>query len=62
MISLIVLIALLGLLVWALTTFIPMPPAFKTAIVVIATVFLLLYLLQMFGLWNGSLSLPRRVR
>lgn len=49
-ITLIVVIALVGLLVWAITTLIPMPPPFKTAIYVISVVVLVLYILQVFGL------------
>lgn len=59
MISLIVAIALAGLLVWAVTNFIPMPPAFKTAIVVIATVCLLFYILRVFGV-RADLPVLRR--
>lgn len=55
MISLIVSIALVGLLVWAVTFFIPMPEKFKQAIFVLAGVGLLLYCLRVFGIWNGPL-------
>lgn len=53
MISLIVTIALVGLVVYLVTTFIPMPPPFRAAILIIAGVGLLLYLLSFFGLWDG---------
>lgn len=58
MISLIVAIAVVGLIVWALTTYVPMPPAFKTAIVVIAVVCLVLFVLQAFGLLVGVHDVP----
>lgn len=53
MIELIVTIALVGLVVYLITTFIPMPAQFAKAIYVVAAVGLLLYLLSAFGLWNG---------
>ena len=57
MIALIVTIALVGLIVWAVTTLIPMPPQFKTAIMVIAVVFLVLYVLSALGLYHlGALG------
>ena len=53
MIEVIVTIALLGLLVYLITTLIPMPPQFHKAIYIVAGVCLLLYLLHVFGLWKG---------
>lgn len=52
-IELIVVIALAGLLVWCVTTLIPMPEIFRKAIYVIAVVFLVLYVLNGFGLLHG---------
>lgn len=52
LIELVVLIALAGLLVWAITQ-IPMPEPFRKAIYVIAVVALVLYILQAFGLLTG---------
>ena len=49
MITLILGIALLGLVVWLITTYVPMPAPFKTIIYVIAVVILVLYLVQAFG-------------
>lgn len=49
MLGLILSIALVGLLVWAITTLIPMPEPFKRAIYVIAVVVLVLYLVSFFG-------------
>ena len=59
MIQLLVTIAIAGLIVWALTTLIPMPPPFKKAIYVLAVVFLALYILNFFGLWTGFDTGPR---
>jgi hypothetical protein len=50
LLELIILIALLGLVVWAVTNFIPMPPQFRTMIIVIAVVVVVLFVLQQFGL------------
>jgi hypothetical protein len=57
MIGLILTIAILGLVVWLIVTYIPMPAPFKTIIIVIAVVILLLYLIQAFGFVD--LPLPR---
>lgn len=51
--ELIIMIALGGLLVWAITNFIPMPPPFKNAIYVISVVVLVIYVLHAFGLFHG---------
>lgn len=59
MISLILLIAIAGLIVWAVTTFIPMPQPFKLAIYAVAGLCLLLYLLNVFGV-GFDLPLPHR--
>lgn len=53
MISVIISIALVGLIVYLVTTFIPMPPQFQKAIYIVCAVGLLLYLLNYFGLWSG---------
>jgi hypothetical protein len=57
MISLIIWIAILGLIVYAVTTFIPMAPPFKNLIYIIAGICCLLILLNAFGL--GDAGLPR---
>lgn len=48
MIHLIIVIALAGLVVWAITTLVPMPPKFQQAIIVVAVICLVLYVLRMF--------------
>lgn len=58
MIQIIVTLALVGLLVWAVTTLIPMPAAFARAIQVIGIVFCVLYVLSGFGLLH-TVGLPR---
>lgn len=53
MIELIVVIALVGLLVWAITTLVPMDARFKNIIFVVAVVVIVLYVLSAFGLLHG---------
>ena len=50
MISLLVTIALIGLVCWLLTTLIPMDVKFQQAIIAVAIVAILLYVLRHFGL------------
>lgn len=57
MISLILTIALVGLIVWLVTNYIPMPEPFKRAIVVIVIVFVILWLIQILGI--GDVAVPR---
>lgn len=52
MISLIITIAVLGLIVWAITTYVPMPNGFKQAIYVIAVICLVIFVLNAFGIWH----------
>ena len=60
MIELIVTIAVVGLLVWAITQFIPMDQKFKTAIVVVALICVILFVLNAFGLFHGAdMPVPR---
>jgi uncharacterized protein YhhL (DUF1145 family) len=53
MISIIVSIAIVGLVVYLVTTLIPMPAQFHKAIYIAAAVCLLLYILSALGLWGG---------
>lgn len=50
MITLILALALVGFLVWVVTTYIPMPDIFKKAIIVIVVILLVLYIVNLFGL------------
>jgi hypothetical protein len=50
LIQLLVLVAIIGLLVYGITTYIPMPPAFKNIIIVFAIVVVVWYLLVTFNL------------
>jgi hypothetical protein len=42
-------IALIGALVWYITTYIPMPPVFKNIIYIVTAIVLILYLIRQFG-------------
>lgn len=48
-------VALVGFIVYLITENIPMPPAFKQVIIVIAVVLLILWVM---GLLSGKLALP----
>lgn len=50
MVELILVLALAGFLVYLVTTYIPMPPIFKTIIYVVVAVALILYLMRVFGI------------
>lgn len=58
MIGVILTIAIVGLIVYLIVTYIPMPPPFKQIIIVIAVICLLFYLLNVFGFVD--IPLPRR--
>lgn len=57
MISLILGLAIVGFLVWLIINYIPMPDPFKTAIIAIVVIIVVLYLVQMFGF---DIPLPKR--
>lgn len=50
LISLIIVLALVGLITWAVTTYIPMPPTFKRLILIVVCVCVVVWLLGLFGL------------
>lgn len=49
LIILVLLLAIIGCAVWAITTYIPMPPVFKTVITVVVVVAVILFLLRRLG-------------
>lgn len=57
MIHLILLLAMAGLIVYLILTYIPMPQLFKTVILVVAAILLILYLMQILGV--GDIPIPR---
>jgi hypothetical protein len=57
MLMLILTLAIIGFVVYLITTYIPMPPIFKTGILVIVAVIVILYLMQVLGV--ADLPVPR---
>ncbi len=57
MIALILTLAVVGFLVYAITTYIPMPAIFRTGILVIVAICVILYLMNVFGF--ADLPVPR---
>lgn len=53
MIQILVVLIIAGALLWLVNYLIPMDPKFKTVVNVVAAILLLLWLLQVFGLWSG---------
>jgi hypothetical protein len=49
LVMLVLVVALIGFLVWAILAYIPMPPMFKTAIQIIVVIALILYLIKRFA-------------
>jgi len=57
MLMLILTLALIGFVVYLITNYIPMPPIFKTGILVIVAVFVIIYLMGILGI--ADLPVPR---
>lgn len=57
MVSLIIGIALLGLLVWVIQTLVPMPPKFQQVIYVIAVVIAIFMVLKAFNLLPAGINI-----
>ena len=49
LVILVLVIAVIGVAVWAITTYLPMPPVFKTIIYVVAAIVLILFLVRTFA-------------
>jgi hypothetical protein len=62
--GLLLILAVIGVLAWAVVKFIPMPPNIATLIYVVAGIVAFLYVLQAFGLIAGltALRVPTVVR
>jgi len=54
LVEIIVAIVILGLVIWAVDTFLPLDPRFKTLIYVVAVIFVIVWILQGMG-WIGSM-------
>lgn len=57
LISLLITFAVLGLIVWLVTTYIPMSPPIRTVLVVLVVIALCVFLLKAFGL--GDIQIGR---
>lgn len=57
MLELLFILAIAGFIVWLVTTYVPMPPAFKSAIVGVAIILMVLYVCQAMG-WT-NFRMPR---
>lgn len=60
MLGLILVLALVGFVVYLVTTYIPMPPVFKTVIYVIVAIVLVLYMMRVFGIADIPVPSMRR--
>ncbi len=58
-IYLMLVLAVIGVVAWALVTYIPMPSGMKTLIVVVAVVCGVLYALNMFGIGLPNPAVPK---
>lgn len=50
--AIIIALAVVGVVLWLINSYVPMPPRWKTIINVIALVVVILWLLKVFGLWS----------
>lgn len=57
LISLVLVLAIVGFIVWLIVAYIPMPPPFKIVIYVIVAVVLLLFLMRVLGV--ADIPVPR---
>jgi hypothetical protein len=57
LIQLVILLAVLGLVVWAVITYIPMPEVIKRIIIAVVVIVLIIWLLQVFGLIGNLTSI-----
>jgi hypothetical protein len=55
-ISLLVILALVGLVAWVLIKFVPMPQPIRTVIIIVAIVIAVLVALHAFGIFTGGLN------
>lgn len=60
LIGLVLVLAIIGLVAWAITTFIPMPGNIRTLIIVVCGIVAVLYVLSAFGILGsvGSVKVP----
>lgn len=58
LIYLLLILALIGVITWAIITYIPMPQGIKTLIVIVAVVGCVLYVMGAFGVVLPSMRVP----
>ena len=52
-------LAVIGVVVWLVTTYVPMPAQIKTLIIVVVVVLLVLWVIQLMGLTTFGPTVPR---
>jgi hypothetical protein len=57
--GLVLIIALIGVVVWLIVTYIPMPAQFKTLIIVVAVLLVVIWIIQLTGLLGVGPTVPR---
>lgn len=56
-ISVVIVLVILGLVLYLLETYVPMSPPIKTVIRVIVVLLICVWLLKVFGIWEGGIRL-----
>lgn len=59
MIGLILTLAIVGVIVWAVVTYIPMPDVVKKAIIVVVAICIIVYVLRAFGVMGTDIPVPQ---
>lgn len=54
MVEALIILIIVGVALWLVNQYVPMAPAFKTVVNVIAVLFLVLWLLRLFGVISGG--------
>jgi vacuolar-type H+-ATPase subunit I/STV1 len=57
--QLIILLILIGVALWLINTYIPMDQKIKTILNVVVILIVVIWLLQLFGLWNVAIPVRR---
>ena len=52
LLTFVIILVAIGVLLWAVTTYIPMQPTIKRIIVIVVVVAVILWVLQLFGVFN----------
>lgn len=59
MISLLITLAVVGVILWLVLTYIPMPAPIKQVIIVVAVICIVVYVLRAFGVWGSDVPVPQ---